>query len=114
MVDLSDNLYRTIKLNENLRKNCQVCGPNAVINLQNFKEFGVYPICESNVPPPGLPTISCEEYYNTVYNKKDHVLLDVRVPLQYEICSLQNAWSFTSLLCFVFSQLTFQKKKTYH
>ena len=44
----------------------------------------------TTVLPESL-NVSCKDYYAVNQSKVDHVLLDVRVKQQYELCSLKGA-----------------------
>jgi len=79
------------------RPKCAVCSQDATIktmkdsqkSLENVRGPGT---CA--VPVPGNLTreqnVSCAKYHNEV-RKQPHVLLDVRVPRQYEMCSLEGS-----------------------
>ncbi len=92
------------------RKNCVVCGPNASVkNMQECKELS----SEARGPQQQQPqknletkdsgpiitndnisqemNISCKEYEIIRKNGKPHLLLDVRVKRQYELCALSGS-----------------------
>jgi adenylyltransferase and sulfurtransferase len=87
--------------------NCPVCGTNPSIvsmddthrNLQEMMSStctttttipnSIAPVSRTN---DTYDNITCSEYYTAILNRSvPHVLLDVRVPIQYEICSLLNS-----------------------
>lgn len=91
------------------RKNCAVCSPtNATIRCMEDSENSLTSVRGPSVcgidgdaaPPVGtvMPllaperNVSCAEFHDQVREKNvPHVLLDVRVPRQYEMCSLDRS-----------------------
>jgi adenylyltransferase/sulfurtransferase len=85
------------------RKNCIICGPNANLTMQDCKELSrnargpqqngkIFPklIFTNSKLSPEL-NITCKEYENIREKGIPHLLLDVRVQRQYEMCSLSGA-----------------------
>lgn len=82
------------------RLSCPVCGPEATVH--DIKESGDELVCvrgptgagsQSHVPSslPPERVVSCFEYNEVRLGGADHVLLDVRVSRQFEMCSLKGA-----------------------
>ncbi|GKY92227.1 hypothetical protein MPSEU_000193900 [Mayamaea pseudoterrestris] len=82
------------------RANCPVCGPEATIstikdslaNLEQAQANGAS--CNSSAATLSVEhSISCSDYQQILdaKNSQQHVLLDVRVPQQYELCSLEGS-----------------------
>jgi adenylyltransferase/sulfurtransferase len=80
------------------RSNCAVCGPHASITSMDHskavsssargpQQCGLVPV---NCITPEVNK-SCMEYYQLLKDNTDHVLLDVRVQRQYELCALKGA-----------------------
>ena len=80
------------------RSNCAICGPEpSISNMADSKsvsslargpqQCGMPP---NNTLPPEM-NISCRDYYQLCLDKTPHVLLDLRVHRQYELCSLQGS-----------------------
>ena len=89
--------FRNVKLRSKLSK-CKLCGDNPTI-----KDLIPYNIsCENPVNNLSEKNrISVEEYKKILESKEDHILIDVRVPVQYDICKLPNAQSKKILLIFL-------------
>uniref|UniRef100_A0A6A7G6H5 Adenylyltransferase and sulfurtransferase MOCS3 homolog n=2 Tax=Hirondellea gigas TaxID=1518452 RepID=A0A6A7G6H5_9CRUS len=77
---------------------CDVCGdkptiPNVLTDptadLIDYNEF--CGSCHVELDAKDCPSVSCEEYKSIVDQGDEHVLLDVRELVQYEICSLPNS-----------------------
>ena len=76
---------------------CPVCGPNATI--KSMEDYHVVsqamrgPSCGVLVKPEVSPAlqISCVDYKTVRDNGEPHILLDVRVKEQYDLCSLKGA-----------------------
>jgi adenylyltransferase/sulfurtransferase len=83
------------------QKKCPVCGPAATIksmeDSQNASEAARGPSCsigngrETSPSLPECSVASCSEYAKVRNEGEPHVLLDVRVREQFEICSLEGA-----------------------
>jgi adenylyltransferase/sulfurtransferase len=81
---------------------CPVCGPNATIKTMADSEVDLKesrgPVgpanesesCEHSILPPSV-SISCSDYQAVRKDGISHVLLDVRVTQQFEMCSLEGA-----------------------
>ena len=80
------------------RNNCAICGPQATIsNMAQSKhvsslargpqQCGIRPM--NNLSPKR--NISCQAYCQIRQSRIPHILLDVRVKRQYELCSLQGS-----------------------
>lgn len=76
---------------------CPVCGPNATIkSMEDYHEVSQAmrgPSCGVLVKPEVSPAlqISCVDYKTVRDNGEPHILLDVRVKEQYDLCSLKGA-----------------------
>jgi adenylyltransferase/sulfurtransferase len=93
--------FHTIKKPKKSPK-CPVCGPNATIKTMadskvDLKESrgptgpaNESESCEYSILPPGI-SISCSDYQEVRTKGIPHVLLDVRVTQQFEMCSLEGA-----------------------
>lgn len=86
------------------RKDCVVCGSKANISMETCKELSsnargpqknesksVSPLLKSSITPE--MNISCTEYEKIRTSETPHVLLDVRVNRQFEMCSLSGAFN---------------------
>uniref|UniRef100_A0A7S3QIV7 Rhodanese domain-containing protein n=1 Tax=Chaetoceros debilis TaxID=122233 RepID=A0A7S3QIV7_9STRA len=80
------------------RTNCAVCGPNATIcSIEDSRKASSKargPTQCALPPSDSLPIgmhITSQEYYKVRQGKISHVLLDVRVKEQFELCSLEGA-----------------------
>ena len=96
MYDALLGSFRTIKLRPQ-QPHCAVCGENPSIKeLIDYELF-----CGSraddkscNVSILGKDErMSCSEYLDVVKSDKAHVLLDVREPVEFEICHLPKSYS---------------------
>ena len=78
-----------------LRKDpdCPVCGENATITeLIDYEEFcGIGRGEGSEEEKPRVEEITVEEFSTIRENKADFVLIDVREPHEYEICSIEGS-----------------------
>jgi hypothetical protein len=95
---------RTVKLRPK-QPSCAVCGENPTITeLIDYELF-----CGSRADDksaalsdlePGQ-RVTCQQYKEIVDSRCAHLLLDVREPVQYDICHLQNSTSErgTSFVC---------------
>ncbi|CAJ1960981.1 unnamed protein product [Cylindrotheca closterium] len=80
------------------QSSCAVCGPNATIKTMddsyNASSSSRGPSCATAASSPPVPTsndISCTDYSLLRKNNQPHILLDVRVKEQYELCTLDGA-----------------------
>ncbi|KAG2219854.1 hypothetical protein INT45_000741 [Circinella minor] len=89
-------MFRSIKL-RGKKENCLVCGENPTITeLIDYVEF-----CGSGATDKEASLfvlkpeerINVQQYKKVVENKESHLLLDVRSPVQFKICSLPNSIS---------------------
>ena len=80
------------------RKNCAVCGPepsissisdskSASASARGPQDCGISP----NKSLPAEMNISCKDYYKVRKDNTPHILLDVRVQQQYELCTLKGS-----------------------
>jgi adenylyltransferase/sulfurtransferase len=90
LVDALEMKFRELKLRKN--PECPICGPNRTIHaLIDYNEFcGIHP---EPPPPPGLTEfeISATEVKQKMDRGDDFVLIDVREPHEWEICSIPGA-----------------------
>lgn len=87
---------RTVKLRPK-QPSCAICGDNPTITeLIDYELF-----CGSraddksealSILEPGQ-RVTCQQYKQVVDSGHAHLLVDVREPVQYEICHLQNSKS---------------------
>lgn len=81
------------------KRNCAVCSQHATIRSMKDSENSLAnvrgPACDShhnNIPTySSEQNISCSEYNKIRENGTPHVLLDVRVPRQYDMCALEGS-----------------------
>mmetsp|Transcript_30288 Transcript_30288/g.61795 ORF Transcript_30288/g.61795 Transcript_30288/m.61795 type:complete len:646 (+) Transcript_30288:117-2054(+) len=81
------------------RRNCAVCSQHATIRSMKDSEISLAnvrgPACDThdnNMPTlSSEQSISCSEYNKIRENGTPHVLLDVRVPRQYDMCALEGS-----------------------
>ncbi|KAI9278210.1 adenylyltransferase [Phascolomyces articulosus] len=89
-------MFRSIKL-RGKKKECLVCGENPKITeLIDYVEFcgaGATDKEASLFVLKPEERIRVQEYKNVLENEENHLLLDVRSPVQYRICSLPNSIS---------------------
>jgi len=90
LVDALEMKFRELKLRKN--PECPICGPNRTIHqLIDYNEFcGIHP---EPPPPPGSSEfeISATELKQKMDRKENFVLIDVREPHEWEICSIPGA-----------------------
>jgi adenylyltransferase/sulfurtransferase len=90
LVDALEMKFRELKLRKN--PECPICGPNRTIHaLIDYNEFcGIHP---EPPPPPGLTEfeISATEVKQKMDRGDEFVLIDVREPHEWEICSIPGA-----------------------
>ena len=76
---------------------CAVCGPNATIltmeDSSKASSSSRGPSCATTVSAPLLSSnnVSCTHYSLVRKSGKPHILLDVRVKEQYDLCNLDGA-----------------------
>eukprot|EP00980_Cylindrotheca_fusiformis_P018844 scaffold6278_cov105-Cylindrotheca_fusiformis.AAC.3 len=77
---------------------CPVCGPDATIKSMRDSETATAssrgPSCTTTITTPIMPeslSISCKEYNEMRKKEEPHVLLDVRVKEQFDLCSLKDS-----------------------
>ena len=96
MYDALLGSFRTIKLRPQ-QPQCAVCGENPSIKeLIDYELF-----CGSRADDKSCNVsilgederISCSEYLDVVKSDKPHLLLDVREPVEFEICHLPKSYS---------------------
>lgn len=90
----SNPQFRTVRLRSR-RKDCAVCSPHATITPDSLKSGSLdyVAFCGVTSPINILPPesrISAAEYA-TLLNDGSHLLIDVRDPTQYGICSLDGS-----------------------
>lgn len=99
-------LTRTVKLRPK-QPSCAVCGENPTITeLIDYELF-----CGSKADDKSEALsileagqrVTCQQYKEVVDSGHAHLLLDVREPVQYEICHLENSTSEPELLytCYI-------------
>ena len=81
--------FRELKLRKN--PDCVICGPNpAVTQLIDYEQFcGIRG--EENAPATKLPEVTAPELKKMMDEKKPFVLIDVREPHEYQICSIPGS-----------------------
>ncbi len=97
--------FRTIKLRPQ-QPQCVVCGENPSIKeLIDYELF-----CGSRADDKSCHVsilrdeerMSCKEYMGVVKSSRTHLLLDVREPVEFEICHLPKSLSILTLRSFFF------------
>ena len=83
------------------RKNCAVCSEEEEVTIKSMEDSAKSlenvrgpSVCAIKPPTNVLPEenkISCVKYNEVRQSNQPHVLLDVRVPRQYEMCSLDGS-----------------------
>ena len=78
--------------------NCSICGPHPTITNMNDTFHDLHRTATTcRMPMPHIKNhsyndISCRDYHDNILCRNvPHVLLDVRVKIQYDICSLSNS-----------------------
>ena len=81
--------FRELKLRKN--PDCVICGPNpTVTQLIDYEQFcGIRG--EENAPATKLPEVTAPELKKMMDEKKPFVLIDVREPHEYQICSIPGS-----------------------
>lgn len=96
MFDAMNSTFRTFKLRSRDKK-CKICGDApSITSLIDYERF-----CNAsaNDKPTAISVlqeeqhIPIQEYAKSIYKKKNHILLDVRPELQYDICAVQPSIS---------------------
>src|SRR6478735_12184942 len=86
LVDALGMKFRELKLRKN--PNCVVCGPNpTVTELIDYQQFCGIPQAEALNPVSGIPEISVQDLKAMRDRGDDFVLVDVREPHEFAICS---------------------------
>lgn len=90
-IDVLNMEPRILKLRKD--PDCPVCGENpTVTELIDYQEFcGIGRGEEPEEEKPKVEEITVEEFSSIKENKADFVLIDVREPHEYEICSLEGS-----------------------
>lgn len=90
-IDVLNMEPRILKLRKD--PDCPVCGENpTVTELIDYQEFcGIGRGEEPEEEKPKVEEITVEEFSTIKKNKADFVLIDVREPHEYEICSLEGS-----------------------
>lgn len=90
-IDVLNMEPRILKLRKD--PDCPVCGENATVTeLIDYQEFcGIGRGEEPEEEKPKVEEITVEEFSAIKENKADFVLIDVREPHEYEICSLEGS-----------------------
>lgn len=82
--------FRELKLQKN--PDCPMCGESpAITELIDYEEFCGTRGEERGVPRTGYKEIDVATVASMIEKEADFVLLDVREPLEWEICSLPNS-----------------------
>ncbi len=90
-IDILNMEPRILKLRKD--PECPVCGENpTVTELIDYQEFcGIGRGEETKEEKPAVEEITVEEFSLIKENKADIVLIDVREPHEYEICSMEGS-----------------------
>ncbi len=90
-IDVLNMEPRILKLRKD--PDCPVCGENpTVTELIDYQEFcGIGRGEETEEEKPKVEEITVEEFSTIKENKADFVLIDVREPHEYEICSIDGS-----------------------
>lgn len=90
-IDILNMEPRILKLRKD--PDCPVCGENATVTeLIDYQEFcGIGRGEEAEEEKPEVKEITVEEFSSIKKNKADFVLIDVREPHEYEICSIEGS-----------------------
>ena len=90
-IDILDMEPKILKLRKD--PECPVCGENpTVTELINYEEFcGIGRGEEAEEGKPLVEQITVEEFSLIKKNKADIILIDVREPHEYEICSIEGS-----------------------
>ncbi len=90
-IDVLSMEPRILKLRKD--PDCPVCGENATVTeLIDYQEFcGIGRGEEAPEEKPEVKEITVEEFSSIKENKADFVLIDVREPHEYKICSIEGS-----------------------
>jgi adenylyltransferase/sulfurtransferase len=94
MFDAMSSTFRNFKLRPR-DKNCAICGDNP--SISQLVDYELFCGASANDKPTPLALIkpeqhiSVQQYATEVQKTQNHILLDVRPSLQYDICALQNS-----------------------
>ena len=90
-IDVLNMEPRILKLRKD--PDCPVCGENATMTeLIDYQEFcGIGRGEEAQEEKPKVEEITVEEFSSIKENETDFVLVDVREPHEYEICSIEGS-----------------------
>ncbi|XP_055852800.1 adenylyltransferase and sulfurtransferase MOCS3-2 [Episyrphus balteatus] len=93
LFDGTKSIFRNIKLRAK-RKDCYVCSEHPfVTRLINYEQFCGMRASDKDFSLAILPVkhrMSALKY-NNVYSKEEHLLIDVRSPVEFEMCRLDNS-----------------------
>src|SRR6476660_2792361 len=90
LVDALAMRFRELKLRKN--PECVVCGPNpTVTELIDYQQFCGIPQAEALNPVSGIPEISVQDLKAMRDRGEDFVLVDVREPHEFAICSFPES-----------------------
>lgn len=96
MFDAMNSSFRTFKLRSRDKK-CKICGDAPTIT--SLVDYELFCNASSNDKPTAVALlqedqhIPIQDYAKTIYKQSDHILLDVRPALQYDICAVQPSIS---------------------
>ncbi|CAB1096216.1 unnamed protein product [Ectocarpus sp. CCAP 1310/34] len=92
--DGQDGSFYTVRLRPR-SKTCAACGDNPTVrSMEGSKAFAAkHGLTVARVVPEmeRVPTATCQEYADVVAGGRRHVLLDVRVGVQFAVCALDDA-----------------------
>eukprot|EP01083_Nonionella_stella_P098963 278356_1 len=80
--------FRCVRLRARM-PDCAMCGSGRGESAEIQEDY-ISPPCSITAQSSG-PSVTCPEYSLIRTNGTKHVLLDVRAPVQFEICALSNA-----------------------
>jgi len=89
--------WRTFRLRSK-KVDCVACGHHPSITADSIQANDYSALCKRVTPAEIAERVSVQEY--STLREQDHILVDVRDQIQFEICSLPNSKNipFTSLL----------------
>jgi len=98
LFDGKEATFRSVKL-RGRSDTCSVCGANPSITSENYSNLDYPLFCSSQTSDlfqlqnwlDRQYQISCQEYQRMRQSGSSHILLDVREPIQFKICSLPNS-----------------------
>ncbi|CAM9325235.1 unnamed protein product [Ascophyllum nodosum] len=93
--DAQDGSFYTIRLRPR-SKGCAACGDNPTVKtMEDSAAFATKHglTVERTVPEQNddVPSVTCQEYAQVVARGQDHLLLDVRARVQFDVCALDGA-----------------------